>query len=412
MIRQLLFWGSATTVAFTYVGAPLLIIARGALRPRPVRSADIEPSVSIVIAARNEAESIGERLANLRSLDYPPDRLEVVVASDGSDDATVVLARDAATERTIVLDLERVGKADALNAAVARATGEIVVFSDANSSFAPDAVRRLVAPFADPEVGGVAGNQVYTTDGATPAEAGERSYWSFDRVIKRAESAAGSTVSATGAIYAVRRALVPHIIAGVTDDFYTSTAVIEQGRRLVFAEDAVAWEPPAPSSGREYRRKVRIISRGFRGVAARRTLLDPRRTGFYAVQLGWHKLLRRLMAVPLLIMAVTSLALARRSVFHRLLAAAQVAGYGVAAAALLAPESRLGRSKPVALGGFFVMVNLASLQAATDVLRGKRIERWEPARSMDRIPREPSPEGAGGGAAAGDAGFTSSEVVA
>jgi cellulose synthase/poly-beta-1,6-N-acetylglucosamine synthase-like glycosyltransferase len=173
VIRQLLFWASAMTVAFTYVGAPLLIVARGVLRPRPVRSADIEPSVSVVIAARNEAASIGERLANLRSLDYPPDRLEILVASDGSGDATVELARAAATERTVVLDLDRVGKADALNAAIARATGEIVVFSDANSSFAPDAIRRLVAPFADPEVGGVAGNQVYTTGGGTPAEAGE-----------------------------------------------------------------------------------------------------------------------------------------------------------------------------------------------------------------------------------------------
>ncbi len=411
MIRQLLFWASAMTVAFTYVGAPLLIVARGVLRPRPVRSADIEPSVSVVIAARNEAASIGERLANLRSLDYPPDRLEILVASDGSGDATVELARAAATERTVVLDLDRVGKADALNAAIARATGEIVVFSDANSSFAPDAIRRLVAPFADPEVGGVAGNQVYTTGGGTPAEAGERSYWSFDRVIKRAESAAGSTVSATGAIYALRRPLVPHIIAGVTDDFYTSTAVIEQGRRLVFAEDAVAWEPPAPSSGREYSRKVRIISRGFRGVAARRALLDPRRTGFYAVQLGWHKLLRRLMAVPLILMAVASLSLARRSRFHALLAAGQVVGYGAAAAALAEPDSRVGRIRPVALAGFFVMVNLASLQAATGVLRGKRIERWEPARSLQPGAQTASREGAAGASAA-DPRATSSEVLA
>lgn len=388
MIRELLFWGSAASVVFTYIGAPALIVARAALRPRPARSAAIEPDVSIVIAARNEAASIGERLANLAALDYPKERLQIIVASDGSDDATVEIARAAASGsgRTEVLDLGRVGKADALNEAVARATGEIVVFTDANSSFAPDAVRRLVAPFADPDVGGVAGNQVYTTGGATAAEAGERTYWSFDRIIKRAESVAGSTVSATGAIYALRRALVPTIMAGVTDDFYTSTSVVDQGRRLVFAEDAIAYEPPAPSAGSEYRRKVRIITRGFRGVAARRRLLDPRRTGFYAVQLGWHKLLRRLMAVPLIVMALTSISLAGRSRFFLLLAAAQIAGYGTAAAGLLAPGSRLGRMKPVALGSFFVMVNLAALHAAVDVLRGKRIERWEPARAADPVP--------------------------
>jgi len=393
MIRELLFWGSAASVVFTYIGAPGLIVARAALRPRPARSAAIEPDVSIVIAARNEAASIGERLANLTALDYPKDRLQVIVASDGSDDATVELARAAASGRTEVLDLGRVGKADALNEAVARATGEIVVFTDANSSFAPDAVRRLVATFADPDVGGVAGNQVYTPGGATAAEAGERPYWSFDRIIKRAESVAGSTVSATGAIYALRRSLVPTIMAGVTDDFYTSTSVVDQGRRLVFAEDAIAYEPPAPSAGSEYRRKVRIITRGFRGVAARRRLLDPRRTGFYAVQLGWHKLLRRLMAVPLIVMALTSISLAGRSRFFLLLAAAQIAGYGTAAAGLLAPGSRLGRLKPVALGSFFVMVNLAALRAAVDVLRGKRIERWEPARAADPVPARASAQG-------------------
>ena len=385
MIRRTLLWGSAFAIAFTYVGAPVVILVRAFLRPRPVAAAPIEPSVSVVIAARNEAASIGARLDNLAALDYPLDRLEVVVASDGSDDDTVAIARRRAGERVTVLDLGRVGKADALNAAVARAGGEIVVFSDANTAFASDAIRALVAPFADPEVGGVAGNQVYTKARQAPGEAGERSYWDFDRLLKRAESAAGSTVSATGAIYALRRELVPSIVAGVTDDFYTSTAVIDRGRRLVFAPDAIASEPPASSTNREYGRKVRIISRGFRAVAARRALLDPSRTGFYAFQLGWHKLARRLMAVPLLVMALASAALIGAGWRYRLFALLQATAYGAAAVGLLAPNSRIGRSKPVVLGAFFVMVNAASLHAAVNVLRGKRIERWEPTRSGDEI---------------------------
>jgi len=381
VIRRLIFWASAGLISFTFAGAPLLILARAALRPRPVSMAAIEPSISVVIAARNEAASIADRLANLAALDYPSDLLEVIVASDGSEDDTVAIARADSTGRVTVLDLGRVGKADALNAAVERATGDVVVFTDANSAFAPDALRAIVRPLADPTVGGVAGNQVYTSDGHSTAGTGERSYWDFDRLMKRAESAAGSTVSATGAIYAVRRSLVPTIIAGVTDDFYTSTAVIDRGRRLVFAPDAIAYEPPATTTSREYGRKVRIISRGFRGVAARRALLDPRRTGFYAIQLAWHKLLRRLMAVPVLLAGAMSISLARESVFHRLLAILQLGGYGVAAVGLLAPASRIGRSRPVALGSFFVMVNLASLHAAINVLRGKRIERWEPTRT-------------------------------
>jgi len=383
MIRTGLFWLSACVIAFTYVGAPLAIILRAALRPKPVAGAPDTPTVSVVLAARNEAASIADRLANLAALDYPSDRLEVIVASDGSEDQTVAIARAGAASNVTVLDLPRVGKADALNRAVERATGDIVVFTDANTAFAADAVRAIVVPFADPSVGGVAGNQVYAAGSFQASELGERRYWDLDRLVKQAESIAGSTVSATGAIYALRRSLVPTIIAGVTDDFYTSTAVIDRGRRLVFAEDAIAYEPPAGSAGREYGRKVRIMSRGFRGVAARRSLLDPRRTGFYAVQLLWHKLLRRLMAVPLLIMLVTSLASIRRSRLQRFAAAAQLAGYGLAAFGLAAPSSRLGRSRPAALGGFFVMVNIASLHAALNVIRGKRIERWEPVRSTD-----------------------------
>lgn len=382
MIRRAVLWASALSIGFTYVGAPLLIFLRARLRPKPFATAPIEPSVSVVIAARNEAASIGARLDNLAALDYPPERLEIVLASDGSDDATVAIAGTRVSGRRVtVLDLERVGKADALNAAVARATGEIIVFTDANTAFAPDAVRNLVAPFADAAVGGVAGNQVYTSDEVGPGEAGERDYWDFDRLLKRAESAAGSTVSATGAIYALRRELVPTIIAGVTDDFYTSTAVVDRGFRLVFAPDAVAYEPPAKGANREYGRKVRIISRGFRGIAARRALLDPSRTGFYALQLGWHKVARRLMAVPLLLMAAASVSLVGAGWRYRLFALLQIGGYAAAAIGLLAPASRLGRSRPVTLAGFFVMVNLASLHAAINVVRGKRIERWEPVRS-------------------------------
>ena len=392
MIRRLVFWASTALVGFTYFGAPLVILARGALRPRPVRAAPGEPAVSVVIAARNEAASIGARLANLAAVEYPPECLEVVVASDGSEDDTVAIARsaDLGERRFLVLDLDRVGKADALNAAVAETTGEIVVFTDANTAFAPDAIRALVAPFADPEVGGVAGNQVYTRGDGAPDARGERSYWNFDRLMKRAESAAGSTVSATGAIYALRREVVPRILAGVTDDFFTSTAVIAAGRRLVFAEDAVAYEPPAESGGKEYGRKVRIISRGFRGVLARRELLDPRRTGFYAFQLGWHKVLRRLMAVPVIAIGATSLSLARSSGFFRLLATVQAAAYGLAATGLVAPASRVGRSRPAALAAFFVLVNTASLHAAVNVLRGHRIERWDPARPAGTAGQPPA----------------------
>jgi glycosyltransferase involved in cell wall biosynthesis len=382
MIR-LLFWSALATIAYTYVVFPLLVFARAALRPRPPRAGPIEPSVSVVMAAYNEEAAIRARLDNLVAVDYPADRLEIIVASDGSDDATVDIINGYHAHGVRVLALGRVGKAEALNAAVAEAGGDILVFTDANTMFEHGALRALVAPFADPEVGGAAGDQRYLpATGQGNDAGGERSYWDFDRRIKLAESVAGSTVAATGAIYAIRRELFEPVRAGVTDDFITSTAVIARGRRLVFAADAAAWEPVAPSNRLEYRRKVRIMTRGLRGVAARRALLDPRRTGFYAIQLASHKVLRRLMAVPLLVVGLGAPLLWGQGAFYQLatIGAAAVAGLG--AVGLGAPRSRLGRHRIAALAAFFVLVNVASLEAVWNLLTGRRIDRWEPRRTV------------------------------
>jgi glycosyltransferase involved in cell wall biosynthesis len=378
-VTELLFWAAATVVGWTYVGFPVVATLRGRLRPRPVSAAPVTPSISLIIAARNEAGVIGAKLDNLAAVDYPAARLEVLVASDGSEDATGDPVRARPGVR--LLELPRVGKAAALNAAVAQARGDVLVFSDANSLFARDALRALVAPFADPEVGGVAGDQRYVADGgeATVAE-GERRYWALDRMIKQAESRAGSVVSATGAIYAVRRSLFQPVPEGVTDDFATSTAVIAQGRRLVFAPGAAAFEPVGRTAGIEFGRKVRVMTRGLNGVVARRGLLNPRRHGFYALELLTHKVLRRLMAIPLLVLAATAARLGRRSPAYRAIAAAQAALYTAGVAGLVAGRGGRVRRRALALPAYFCMVNAASLHAVYNVVRRRRIDRWEPRR--------------------------------
>jgi glycosyltransferase involved in cell wall biosynthesis len=378
-VTKVLFWAAATVIGWTYAGFPVVATLRGRLRPRPVSAGPVTPSVSVIIAARNEADVIGAKLDNLAAADYPPGRLEVLVASDGSEDATAGAVR--ARPRVRLLELPRVGKAAALNAAVAQARGDVLVFSDANSLFARDALRALVAPFADPEVGGVAGDQRYLAEGgeATVAE-GERRYWALDRMIKQAESRGGNVVSATGAIYAVRRSLFQPVPEGVTDDFATSTAVIAQGRRLVFAPGAAAFEPVAPTAGIEFGRKVRVMTRGLNGVVARRGLLNPRRHGFYALELLTHKVLRRLMAIPLLVLVATAARLGRRSPAYRAIAAAQAALYTAGAAGLVAGRGGRPRQRALALPAYFCMVNAASLQAVYNVVRRRRIDRWEPRR--------------------------------
>jgi glycosyltransferase involved in cell wall biosynthesis len=375
------FAAAAALVGYTYVAFPALVLLRARLRPRPHRSAPVTPSVSIVIAARNEAASIAAKIENLRALDYPPDRLQVVIACDGCDDGTDAIARGCEDDRVRVLSLPRVGKAAALNAAVGVATGDVLVFSDANSQYAPDAVRELVAPFADPEVGGVAGDQRYLSGGGEAAVAGgERKYWDLDRMLKTAESLGGNVISATGAIYAVRRELFVPVPSGVTDDFATSTAVIAQGRRLVFAPDAVALEPVGRSGEIEFERKVRVMTRGLNAVIARRELLDPRRHGFYSLQLVSHKVLRRLMAVPLLALGLSATVLARRSAAFRALAAVQGIVYALGMVGLVLGDRAPRRTRLLGLPAYFCLVNAASLRAVWNVARRREIDRWEPRR--------------------------------
>ncbi len=380
-MTRVLFWTAAAGLVYSYIVFPVIVFLRAALWPRPYGQADITPSVTVVIAARNEVRDISKKLESLRRQDYPRDRLEIVVVSDGSDDGTPAAVRSTGLDNATVLDLPRVGKGEALRAGVAAASSELLVFSDANSIFAPDAIRRLVRPFHDASVGGVAGNQVYATGGEGDATtSGERSYWDFDRSLKLAQSRAGNVIAATGALYAIRRPLFRPIPTGVTDDFYLSLAVIDAGYRLVFEPHALVYETVAPSRSLEYGRKVRIMTRGLRCVAMIPRVLDPRRTGFYAVQLFSHKVLMRLMAVPLIVLGTTSLLLVPTSGIYRLFAAGQVAFYSLAALGLGISHRRVGHSLPLALPAYFCLVQAASLHATWHLLRGQMYDRWEPSR--------------------------------
>lgn len=373
-------------LAYGYVGFPLLMAVRGALIRRPIRSSAIHPRVSVLIAARNEAAVIAARLANLEEQDYPTDRLEVIVASDGSDDGTNDIVRQRARPNVRLLSLPQQGKIAALNAAAAAATGEILVFTDANTVFASDAISAVVRPFADPEVGGVAGDQRYVDPDGIGLGGGERIYWSFDRWLKRLQSRAGSITSATGALYALRRELFEPIPAGVTDDFTISTGPLSAGRRLVFAADAIAYESPAATGQLEFGRKVRIISQGFRGVALRRDLLDPRRHGFYALQLFSHKVLRRLLVFPMLVVMFTGPILWSDGRLYRITAIGSLTLAGLGAVGLATADREIGRRRVFSLPAFFWLVNGAALVACWNFVRGRRIERWEPVRSGGRGP--------------------------
>lgn len=366
-------------IAVPFVVYPLLLWLRARFAHSPVRAAAITPAVDLVICVHNEADVIEGRIGNALGLDYPSDRLTVWIASDGSTDDTVVRAEQLARRypgRVRVLDLPRTGKAGALIGAVTAGDAGVIAFSDANSEWQPDALRHLVAPLNDPTVGGVAGDQRYRhrRPGESRESSGERGYWSFDRLLKRWQAEAGSTVSATGAIYCIRRPLFEAPPEDATDDFMISTGVIAAGKRLAFSPDAVAIEPPAASTGLEFHRKVRVISRGLRSVLYRRALLDPRRTGIYGLQLLVHKLWRRLVWLPVLVLLICAPFAMLAGGPAGILGAIVLA---VSALALIGTATdRLRRYRLFAIPAYVAVVNAACLVATCNLLTGRRITRW------------------------------------
>lgn len=372
---------SAATVAGCFAGLPAALLVQKRLRPKPIRGSGSPAGlVSVVVAAHNEQAHVADILTDLSHQDLPPGtELQVIVGSDGSTDDTVTLARNHPSE-PLVLDLPRGGKATALNAAMGHARGDIVVFSDANTRLGPEALATLLQPFGDPDVGGVAGRQEYGDPSRSPTA--ESEYWVYEGWLKSLESAVGSTVSATGALYAIRRDLFEEVPPNVTDDFFISTGVITAGKRLVYEPAAVAWEDPSGTPSSEYRRKVRIMTRGINGVWRRRELLDPRRHGAYSAMFFVHKVMRRLLWLPLAVSGAALFALRRRHPIFAMASLGSVVATALGTLGIVRPDSRLARSKPVKLLSHFLVVNVAAAHAWCNSLRrSDKYSMWDPERS-------------------------------
>lgn len=402
MVAMTLFWLSLGLIVYTYVGFPGILILRGILFRRMPERAAVTPTISLVIVAHNEVHTIGSKIRNVLLLDYPRAKLEVIIASDGSDDGMDELIETEAHPGIRLLRFGRAGKIPALNAAVKYAKGEILVFSDANSMYKQDALRMLVAPFADPVVGAVGGNQLYVSESRGPAtSSGERLYWRYDRMLKQMQSRAGSMTSATGAIHAIRRTLFRPVPPGVSDDFLISTGAVVQGYRLIFEPDAIAYEAIAPSDHAEFQRKQRVIARALRGFWQVRALLNPLRYGFYPVQLLSHKLLRWSVCWMLIVLLLSSLLLYNAGATFRWVLSGQVAFYVCAFSTFLLRDtivSQYRAFKVFSIPYYFCMANYASLRAWLRVWAGDSVDMWSthrtPAGLAHRYDRIHPPGGA------------------
>jgi cellulose synthase/poly-beta-1,6-N-acetylglucosamine synthase-like glycosyltransferase len=303
----------------------------------------------------------------------------VVIVSDGSTDRTAAIVGSCGDPRVSLVETgEHVGKIPAITRALDGIDGDVVVFSDANSRLVPGALRALLDWFGDPDIGGVCGALAISRGRSGWLGSAERWYWRYDNALKQAESRLGGAVSAQGSLHAVRRALIGRIPESVADDFFLSTQVVVAGRRLVFEPRAIAVEAVSHSTRGEFFRRVRSTERGWRGLLARWPLLDPRRTGFYAVQLLFHKVLRRMM--PLLLAAILALSalLAADGWVYATALVVQVGLYGLALLALLWPGAR--RVPGASMAFFFVETQIAMAWGLVRVALGKHSRGWKPAR--------------------------------
>jgi len=377
---EMAFWLSAAALIYAYAGYPLLLFIVSIFRPLTVRAGDYQPTVSIIITAYNEELVLAAKLENTLALGYPHELIEIIVASDCSTDRTDDIVRKYSRQGVkLVRQPERLGKTAAQNAAVAQAAGEIILFSDATSLYKTDVVRALIPNFADPTVGCVAGRLIYVDPSESRVGRGARSYWSYETFLKKHESRACSLIGASGCLYAVRRSAYVPLYHEACSDFIIATKMVEQGLRAVYEPNAICTEETNRRSDNELKMRVRVIAQTFTDLWRHRAMLNPIRSGFYAVQLLSHKVMRYLVPVFLLALLGASAILASDFLFYRILLACQLAGYACGAIAWLL--DRMGkRSRLLALPQYFLLANVASLIAIFKFLRGERYARWEPIR--------------------------------
>lgn len=371
----LVFWISVFAIAYPYAIYPavLVLMNRVAGRRAHVGDAGARPSVTLILPVHNEAKRIEAKMRNILELDYPADRIQVLIIGDACTDDTLARAQAAGGQGVETFNVTpRGGKASALNAALERARGDILVFTDAAIMLERESLARLVAHFSDPAVGAVSGED-YVEGGGS-----EGLYGRIELLLRREEALAHSIAGASGCFYAQRRALCPPFISGMAPDFLSVLNVVRAGSRALAEPLARGAMTATKSQSAEYTRKARTFLRGITALFGNAGLMNPFKHPTFAFILISHKLMRWLGPLFMLAALAASFAL-RGEPFYAFAFYAQVVAYGAATLGMLVPAIA-ERVSLVRLAAFFVMVNLAALQALLRWLSGERLEVWEPTR--------------------------------
>ena len=372
MIARATFWGALGALAWTHVGYPAFMTALARLRPRPVARTDVTPSVVLVVSAHDEEAVIGRRLGNLLELDYPAGLLEIVVASDGSTDRTDRIVKEVASRdpRVRLLRCPREGKVAAQHRAVRETESDVVAFTDANTSWRPDALRLLVRNLGAPEVGYVCGQlRLESPDG----ENLEGLYWRYEVWVREQESRASSITAGNGAIYAVPRDAYVEDDPKFGHDFGFPYLMEQRGRRAVYEPEAIAVERAASETEDEYGRKVRTIARVWGHILTGRVFRPVR--PLYALELLSHRVLRYASGLLHIGLLLANVVLVTRAPFYRVFLLLQLAGLALAAAGkarVPVPGARIAY--------YYYAVTKATLAGLVRYLRSGTPQTWDKAK--------------------------------
>jgi cellulose synthase/poly-beta-1,6-N-acetylglucosamine synthase-like glycosyltransferase len=380
---QIIFWLAIAALFYVYAGYPLLVWLVSLAFPKKINRTEFEPQVTILITAYNEEKAIRAKLENTLAVDYGRDKLEILVASDGSTDKTDEIVKEFASKGVKLFRQEgRVGKTYTQNKAVEQASGEIILFSDATTNYQPDVLREILPNFADETIGCAAGKLIYVDNTASNVGKGAKSYWNYETFLKEAESRACSLIGASGCLYAVRKSAYREMYPEACSDFLICTVIYEQGLRSIYEPKAVCFEDTNQQTDKEIKMRVRVIGQTFTDLWRNRKMMNPLRSGFYAIELISHKVLRYAVPLFLLLIFAANAVLMRDSLFFEIIFLLQIAFYFLAALGWLI--EKLGAKIGVfAIPHYFVLANLASVFGFYKFLRGERYATWEPIREKN-----------------------------
>lgn len=367
-------------ILYTYFGYPLILAMINFIYSKPVKKGEEFPSITIFISAYNEEDVIEARVNNLLESDYPRDKMEIIVGSDGSTDKTYQIVKRLCEENKIryAVSFQRAGKPSMLNLIAKDARGDVYVFADARQKFAKDALKNLVAPFADENVGAVSG-ELIIEDKETGTGKGIGLYWNYEKFLRKLESNIGSTLGATGAIYAIRKELFRYLPDVILDDVFVPMNAIMQGKRVIFEPSAKAFDMVSKTSKIEFSRKVRTLVGNFEIFKIFTEALNPFRSSI-AFQLISHKFLRLVVPYLLILLVISNIFLFIKGGIYFLAGFLQLSFYAVAYLGFISERSGArtrGASRLFFVPFEFCMFNVAAIAALMTYLSGRKTVRWE-----------------------------------